>query len=75
MIPGVVVENFSYVFQTSSGGSKAITREQMRAFKKAWAEFANAQTGYLERHQFVRFFAVSGFKLYRAIIYSPNPEA
>jgi Ca2+-binding EF-hand superfamily protein len=64
MNPGVVVENFSYVFQTSSGGSKAITREQMRALKKVWAELANTRTGYLERHQFVRFFAVSGFALY-----------
>ena len=58
MILGVVVENFSYVFQTSAGGAKSITREQMRAFKKVWAEFANAETGYLEQKQFVRFFAV-----------------
>lgn len=55
---GVVVENFSYVFQTS-GGSKAITRDQMRAFKKVWAEFANPKTGYLERSHFVAFFGVS----------------
>lgn len=57
MFTGVVVENFSYVFQTSAGGAKSITREQMRAFKKVWAEFANTRTGYLERHRFVPFFA------------------
>ncbi|KAJ4481205.1 Ion transport protein-domain-containing protein [Lentinula aciculospora] len=55
LFTGVVVDSFSYVFQ-ASGGSKAITREEMRAFKKVWAEFANPQTGYLERSQFVPFF-------------------
>jgi hypothetical protein len=54
---GVVVENFSYVFQTT-GGAKSITREEMRSFKKVWAEFANQKTGYLERSRFVPFFAV-----------------
>lgn len=55
---GVVVESFSYVFQLV-GGAKSITREEMRAFKKVWAEFANPRTGYLEKHQLVRFLAVS----------------
>ncbi|KAJ7435576.1 Ion transport protein-domain-containing protein [Mycena galericulata] len=55
MFTGVVVENFSYVFQTS-GGVKSITQAQMRAFKKVWAEFANPKTGYLERSSFVPFF-------------------
>ncbi len=55
---GVVVENFSYVYQTT-GGSKAVTREEMRAFKKVWAEFANQKTGFLERNNFVPFFRVS----------------
>lgn len=54
---GVVVENFSYVFQ-STGGAKSITREEMRAFKKVWAEFANQKTRFLERNRFVPFFAV-----------------
>lgn len=58
MFTGVVVENFSYVFQTSAGGAKSITREEMRNFKKVWAEFANPKTGYLERANFVPFFAV-----------------
>ncbi|KAH9840560.1 Ion transport protein-domain-containing protein [Rhodofomes roseus] len=52
---GVVVESFYYVFQMS-GGSKSITREEMRHFKKVWAEFANPKTGYLERDRFVPFF-------------------
>ncbi|KZT30145.1 hypothetical protein NEOLEDRAFT_1238275 [Neolentinus lepideus HHB14362 ss-1] len=55
MFTGVVVESFSYVFQ-STGGAKSITREEMRAFKKVWAEFANQKTGYLERSRFVPFF-------------------
>ena len=58
MFTGVVVENFSYVFQASGSGAKSITREQMRSFKKVWAEFANAKTGYLERHRFTAFFQV-----------------
>jgi hypothetical protein len=55
--PGVVVENFSYVFQLT-GGTKSITRDEMRAFKKAWAKFANPKTQHLERNRFVPFFAV-----------------
>lgn len=44
-----------------TGGTKAVTREEMRAFKKVWAEFANPRTGFLERNRFVPFFAVSAF--------------
>ncbi|KAG6853798.1 hypothetical protein C0991_001248 [Blastosporella zonata] len=73
---GVVVENFSYVFQTSAGGAKSITREQMRSFKKVWAEFANPKTGYLERHKFVPFFGkLSGafeVKIYPSEYSIPN---
>jgi hypothetical protein len=53
----VVVENFSYVFQLT-GGTRSITRDEMRAFKKAWAKFANPKTQQLERNRFVPFFAV-----------------
>ncbi|TFK38523.1 high-affinity cell membrane calcium channel [Crucibulum laeve] len=56
MFTGVVVENFSYVFQASGSGAKSISREQMRSFKKIWAEFANQRTGYLERQRFAAFF-------------------
>ncbi|KAF8646018.1 hypothetical protein AX16_007443 [Volvariella volvacea WC 439] len=56
MFTGVVVENFSYVYQTSSGGAKAITRGQMRAFKKVWGEMADPGDGYLKRENYPRFF-------------------
>ncbi|TFK22492.1 high-affinity cell membrane calcium channel [Coprinopsis marcescibilis] len=56
MFTGVVVENFSYVFQASGSGAKSITREQMRAFKKVWAQCSNPKTGYLERPSFTKFF-------------------
>lgn len=52
------MESFSYVFQMSDG-AKSITREEMRAFKKVWAEFANPKTGNLERSRLVPFFGVS----------------
>jgi hypothetical protein len=55
---GLVVENFSYVYQTT-GGAKAVTREEMRPFKKVWAEFANQKSGLLERSHLVPFFRVS----------------
>ncbi|KAJ6472696.1 Ion transport protein-domain-containing protein [Mycena vitilis] len=78
MFTGVVVENFSYVFQTSSS-SKAITRAQMRSFKKVWAEFANPKTGYLERSNFVPFFGkLSGVfeaRIYPAEFSIPNIQA
>ncbi|KAI0292410.1 hypothetical protein BC826DRAFT_1019067 [Russula brevipes] len=32
MFTGLVVENFSYVYQTT-GGAKVVTREEMQAFK------------------------------------------
>ncbi|KAJ7726287.1 Ion transport protein-domain-containing protein [Mycena maculata] len=78
MFTGVVVENFSYVFQTS-GSSKSITRAQMRTFKKVWAEFANPKTGYLERSQFVPFFGkLSGVfeaRIYPVEFSIPNIQA
>ncbi|KAJ7661709.1 Ion transport protein-domain-containing protein [Mycena rosella] len=78
MFTGVVVENFSYVFQTS-GSSKSITRAQMRTFKKVWAEFANPKTGYLERTRFVPFFGkLSGVfeaRIYPAEFSIPNIQA
>ena len=70
MFTGVVVESFYYVFQMS-GGAKSITREEMRAFKKVWAEFANPKTCYLERHNFVRFFGVCIASLYASCCADP----
>ncbi|KAJ7078435.1 Ion transport protein-domain-containing protein [Mycena belliarum] len=78
MFTGVVVENFSYVFQTA-GSSKSITRAQMRSFKKIWAEFANPKTGYLERSRFVPFFGkLSGVfeaRIYPVEVSIPNIQA
>ncbi|KAG1893620.1 Ion transport protein-domain-containing protein [Suillus fuscotomentosus] len=54
MFTGVVVQNFSYVFQ-STGGAKAITREEIRSFKKTWAEYSNPKTGLLEQRRLVPF--------------------
>jgi len=69
--PGVVVENFSYVFQLT-GGAKSITRDEMRAFKKAWAKFANPKTQHLERNRFVPFFAVSFPRSLSSYLTSPE---
>ncbi|KAG9119536.1 calcium channel protein [Ceratobasidium sp. 392] len=57
MFTGVVVENFSYVFQLS--GEMSITREEMRSFKKVWGEFDPDRTGYIPRSKLVAFFSVS----------------
>jgi Ca2+-binding EF-hand superfamily protein len=59
LFTGVVVENFSYIFRLY-GQATSVNREQMRLFKKAWAEFDTNQTGYIRRRDFVPFFAVSG---------------
>lgn len=56
MFTGVVVENFSYVFQ-STGGAKSITRREMRSLKKVWTEFSNTKTGQLERQNIGLFLA------------------
>lgn len=60
----MVVENFSYVFQLA--GPTSLTREEMRAFKKVWAQFDPHRKGYLPRSKFVAFFAVCG-ELYTSI--------
>ncbi|KAG9050174.1 calcium channel protein [Tulasnella sp. UAMH 9824] len=54
MFTGVVVENFSYVFQlNNSRGS--INRHEMRAFKKVWALFDVEGTGFLTSASIVPF--------------------
>lgn len=57
MFTGVVVQSFSYIFRV--GGKIILNREEMRAFKKAWAEFDVERTGFLPRRDFAPFFAVS----------------
>ncbi|WWC62542.1 uncharacterized protein I303_105138 [Kwoniella dejecticola CBS 10117] len=55
MFTGVVVESFAYVYQMPGGSS--LNREEMRAFKRLWAEFDTQRTGYIRRKDFVRFFS------------------
>jgi hypothetical protein len=54
---GVVVDNFSYVFQATDG-SKAITRAQMRNFKRVWALYADPVDGKLHQERLVNFLGV-----------------
>lgn len=51
-------ENFSFVFSLY-GRTSSVSREEMRVFKKTWATFDTARTGYLRRQDFIPFFAVS----------------
>ncbi|OCF43572.1 high-affinity cell membrane calcium channel [Kwoniella heveanensis CBS 569] len=55
MFTGVVVESFAYVYQRPGGSS--LNREEMRAFKRLWAEFDTERTGYIRRRDFIRFFS------------------
>ncbi|KAF8122971.1 Ion transport protein-domain-containing protein [Boletus edulis] len=57
MFTGVVVQSFSYVFQSTGGVLKSITCHETRAFKKAWAQFSDPSTGLLERPNLVPFLA------------------
>jgi len=50
----LIYESFSYVFQRSSGLS-VISREEIRRFKQAWAEFDPNGTGFISRDVFPRF--------------------
>lgn len=63
MFTGVVVQSFSYVFQSTDGVLKSITRHETRAFKKAWAQFSDPNTGLLERPNLVPFLAVRRFRI------------
>ncbi|KAG1853386.1 hypothetical protein F4604DRAFT_1591642 [Suillus subluteus] len=45
---------FSYLFR-STGGAKAIIRQEIRSFKKTWAEYSNPNTGLLEQSRLVPF--------------------
>ncbi|TKA25748.1 hypothetical protein B0A50_05845 [Salinomyces thailandicus] len=50
----LIYESFSYVYQRSSGLS-VISREEIRRFKQAWAEFDPNGTGYISKDVFPRF--------------------
>ncbi|KAF2266880.1 hypothetical protein CC78DRAFT_458268 [Lojkania enalia] len=49
----LIYESFSYVYQRSSGLS-VISREEIRRFKQAWAEFDPNGTGYISKEVFPR---------------------
>ena len=54
----LIYESFSYVYQRSSGLS-VISREEIRRFKQAWAEFDRSGSGYISKDVFPRFLGVS----------------
>ena len=54
----LIYESFSYVYQRSSGLS-VISREEIRRFKQAWAEFDPNGTGYITKEAFPRLLGVS----------------
>lgn len=53
----LIFESFSYVYQRSSGLS-VISREEIRRFKQAWAEFDPNGTGYVSKDVFPRLLRV-----------------
>ncbi|KAG0090940.1 calcium channel protein [Podila epicladia] len=50
----VVMHNFSYVYQIAPGFS-LITREEIRGFKRAWAEVDTHHTGYIQEKDMALF--------------------
>ncbi|GAB7363878.1 hypothetical protein MBLNU230_g4441t1 [Neophaeotheca triangularis] len=54
LFTSLIYESFSYVYQRSSGLS-IISREEIRRFKQAWAEFDPNGSGYISREAFPRF--------------------
>lgn len=50
----LIYESFSYVYQRSSGLS-IISRDEIRRFKQAWAEYDPEGTGYISKEIFPRF--------------------
>ncbi|WFD43180.1 calcium channel protein [Malassezia psittaci] len=53
MFTATVVENFSYVFHLQ--GSTALSREQMRVYKDAWAVFDPEGSGYIRPKHVIPF--------------------
>lgn len=49
----LIFESFSYVYQRS-GGLSIVTREEVRNFKAAWAEFDPKGTGWVSKERFPR---------------------
>ncbi|OCT49834.1 Calcium-channel protein cch1 [Cladophialophora carrionii] len=49
----MIFESFSYVYQQSSGMS-IVSRDEIRRYKQAWAEFDPNSTGFISKEQFPR---------------------
>jgi hypothetical protein len=60
MFISLIFESFSYVYQRSSG-LQAVSREEVRRFKHAWAEVDPEGTGYIPVEKFQRLLGVSSF--------------
>jgi hypothetical protein len=58
----LIYESFSYVYQRSSGLS-VISREEIRRFKQAWAEYDPNGSGFISMTAFPRLLGVSGSKM------------
>lgn len=54
----VVMHNFSYVYQIAPGFS-LITREEIRRYKRHWAEVDHENTGYIQQEDLTKFLMVS----------------
>jgi voltage-dependent calcium channel len=54
----MIFESFSYVYQQSSGMS-IVSRDEIRRYKQAWAEFDPNGTGFITKEQFPRLLGVS----------------
>lgn len=54
----VVADNFSYVYQIASNFS-LVNRDEIRRYKKTWAEFDVLRTGFLEPKNYIPFWRVS----------------
>ncbi|KAI9734913.1 MAG: calcium channel protein [Cirrosporium novae-zelandiae] len=66
----LIYESFSYVYQRSSGLS-AVSREEIRRFKQAWATFDPQGTGYISKEAFPRLLGeLSG--VFQMRIYDPD---
>ena len=53
-----IFESFSYVYQQSHGMSM-VSRDEIRRYKQAWAEFDPNGTGFISKEQFPRLLGVS----------------
>ena len=58
MFVSLIFESFSYVYQRSSGLA-VVSREEIRRFKQAWAEFDPEGTGFISKDAFPRLLGVS----------------